>query len=303
MRNFKDLLRWYNNKDVVSALEAMQKLVDSCHSKDIDMLKLRCTLPKLANVCLQQSTTAKFYTITESDEDLLEKKCEDMAGGPTVVFTPKIAADETSLRDSTNLCKSIVGIDNRQLYIFFLCQPVPTARCSRWKLDSESATFILHQNKSRSFENMVMSYFQRVRPQCKFESLYTATTQKKLMHTSLRAFVDAATLCLKLWEAIFNIAHFKKLVFRSLTKKKSERHQKKLDEQREQYLQKKSYSVIEMCECDCWNMYKTDNFVKQHLRESLPCKSPLREERFQENVKSGSLFGYVQCDNEVPDNL
>ena len=30
---------------------------------------------------------------------------------------------------------------------------------------------------------------------------------------------------------------------------------------------------------------------------------PLREERLLENMKSGSLFGYVQCDIEVPENL
>ena len=30
---------------------------------------------------------------------------------------------------------------------------------------------------------------------------------------------------------------------------------------------------------------------------------PLREERFLENAKSGSLFGIVQCANEVPENL
>ena len=30
---------------------------------------------------------------------------------------------------------------------------------------------------------------------------------------------------------------------------------------------------------------------------------PLREERLLENVKSASLFGYVHCDIEVPENL
>ena len=30
---------------------------------------------------------------------------------------------------------------------------------------------------------------------------------------------------------------------------------------------------------------------------------PLREERLLENIEPGSLFGYVQCDSEVPENL
>ena len=43
------------------------------HDKDINMSKLRCTLPNLANIYLNQSTDAKFYPFTEGDKDLLEK--------------------------------------------------------------------------------------------------------------------------------------------------------------------------------------------------------------------------------------
>ena len=45
MGTFKDFLRWYNNKDVVPILEAMQKMLAFYHKKGIDMLKLWCTLP------------------------------------------------------------------------------------------------------------------------------------------------------------------------------------------------------------------------------------------------------------------
>ena len=123
------------------------------------------------------------------------------------------------------------------------------------------------------------------------------------MHTVLMAFLDTATLCLKLWGVIAIIAHVKKLVLLSL-RNEIQRGIKKteLDELRKQYIQK-GYSVIAMYECDWWSLYKTDNIVKQHLRESFPYKMPLREERLLENMKSGGLFGYVQCDIEVAENL
>ena len=73
MCTFKDFLRWYNNKDVISTLEAMQKMLAFYHKKEIDMLKLGCTLPNFANICLHKSTSAKFYPITETDKDLLRK--------------------------------------------------------------------------------------------------------------------------------------------------------------------------------------------------------------------------------------
>ena len=73
MQCFSDFLEWYNNKDVVPTLEAMQKMIESYHNKGIDMVKLGCTLPNLANIRLHKSTDSKFYPFTEWDKDLLEK--------------------------------------------------------------------------------------------------------------------------------------------------------------------------------------------------------------------------------------
>ena len=95
MRSFKEFFRWYNNKDVVPTLEAMQKKIDFNHDKDIDMLKRGCLLPNLANICLHKSTDAKFYPFTEGDKDLLEKIREDVVGGPSIVFTGKAIGNET----------------------------------------------------------------------------------------------------------------------------------------------------------------------------------------------------------------
>ena len=87
-------LRWYNNKDVVPTLEAMQKMLAFHHKEGIDMLKLGCTLPNLANICLHKSTSAKIYPFTETDKDLLQTIREDMVGGPSIVSTRKAVVDE-----------------------------------------------------------------------------------------------------------------------------------------------------------------------------------------------------------------
>ena len=180
MCTFKDFLRWYNNKDVLPTLETMQKMLAFYHNKGTDMLELRCTLPNLANICLHKSTSAKFYPFTETDKDLLPKIREDMVGGPSIVFTRKTVVDETFFRSSENLCKSIVGIDASQLYPYSMCQPTSTGLYTRWEYDTESKSFKPQQNKSRNFENMVMSYFQRQRADCKIESFYTRGTKKKI---------------------------------------------------------------------------------------------------------------------------
>ena len=125
IRTFKDFLRWYNNRDVVSTLEVMQKMVDVYHNKGTDRLKLGCILPNIANICLLKSTTAKFNPFTESDFDLLEEKHEDMVGGPSIVLTMKAVKDEIFIRNSTDWCQSIVGNDASQLHPFCMCQAMP----------------------------------------------------------------------------------------------------------------------------------------------------------------------------------
>ena len=145
------------------------------------MLKLGCTLPNVANICLHKSTDSKFYHFTESDKDLLEKIREDMVGGPSFVFTRKAVVDETFERKSSNLCKSIVGIDASQLYPYSMSQPMPTGLYTRWEYDSETKRFTARQSKSRSFENIVLSYFQKSRPDWRIESNFNTGRQKKLI--------------------------------------------------------------------------------------------------------------------------
>ena len=110
-QKFSDFLKWYNNKYFVPTLEALQKRIELYNTKRIDMLKLGCTLPNSANVCLHKSTDSKFYPFTESDKDLLEKIREDMVGGPSTIFTRTAVVNDIFKRKSSNFCKSVAGID------------------------------------------------------------------------------------------------------------------------------------------------------------------------------------------------
>ena len=111
MSSFKDFLRWYNNKDLLATLEAMQKMIAFYHEKDKDMLKLGCTLPNMANICLHKSTDAKLYPFTGPDKDLL-KKIEKML---LVVFLWFLHAKRLLMKVyseiSANISKSVAGID------------------------------------------------------------------------------------------------------------------------------------------------------------------------------------------------
>ena len=304
MSSFGDFLRWYNNKDVVPISEAMQKMIAFYHDKNIDMLKVGCTLPNLAKLCLHKSTDARFYPFTEGDKDVFKKIREDVVGGPSIAFTSQAVVDETFIRKSTNICKSFVGINASQLCPHGMCQPMPTGLYTSWDINSETFRFTPRQNKTRSFEIMVMYYFQRTRPVCKIESFYTTGRQRKVDRFSVDVFCSH---CNTVFEAMGCFYHFCpcEVLRPCFTEEDIKRGSKKkeLHKLRRDYIQENGFTVIEMWKCEWWRLYKTIINDKLHIREIFPYRRSLTEHQLLEGIKKRNLFGYVQYDIEVIRNL
>ena len=268
MTTFKDFLRWYNNKDAIPTLEAVQKMIDFYHNIGIDMLKLGCTLPKLANFAYISLLVPNSTPLLKRTK---EKIREDMVGGPSIVFTRRAVVDETFIHKSQNVCKSIVGIDASQLYPFSMCQSMPTGLSTRYEYDSDSQRFKPRQNKTRSFENMVMSSFQRLRPECKIESNITTGTQKKSYCFSADGFCSHYSTVIEAMGCYYHYCPCQE-TRPSLSDKEVERGNKRreMDEMRRDYIRGKGYKIVEMWECEWWRLYKTEPLVKQHLRDMFP---------------------------------
>ena len=127
------------------------------------MLKLSCTPPNPANICLNRTTDVKFYPFTERDNYLLEKMRDVVVGGPPIVFTRKAVVDETFIPKSESTCQSIFGIDASQLHKYSMCQPMLTGLYTLWDLNPETSRLTPREDETRSCEIMIMSYFQRQR--------------------------------------------------------------------------------------------------------------------------------------------
>ena len=182
------------------------------------MLKLGCTLPNLANICLHKSTDAKFYPFTEGDKNLCEKIREDVVGGPSIVFTWKAVVDGTIIRKPTIICKSLVGIDASHLY--------PT-RC----VNACRPVFI---RVGISIQKRVDSYLDKTTPAAlkiwlclifkvqdlivKLNASLQQADRRKLTASVLMGFVLIATLCLKPWVAFTTSVPVKSCVLLSLKK-------------------------------------------------------------------------------------
>ena len=127
----------------------------------------------------QKSFTA-VSSLNKKRQGFVVKKRQDRVGTPSVASTRKDVVVEILFRDSTNWCKTIVGNDARQLYPYSMCQAMPVGLYTRAELYHDSDKFKAHQNKTRSFESMVVSYFQTLRPQFKVESHHTKGTEKNI---------------------------------------------------------------------------------------------------------------------------
>ena len=149
-----------------------------------------------------------------------------------------------------------------------------------------------------------MSYFQRTRPECEIESFFITGRQKKINCFSVDGFCSH---CNTVFEAMGCFPHFCPCqgLRPSLTEEDNQRGSKKreLDTMRRHYIQEKGFKLIEMRKCEWCRLYKTSIAVKQHFRKHLPCKRSLAPEQILEEIKEGNLFGYVQCDTEVPESL
>ena len=171
---------------------------------------------------------------------MLEKVREDIVGGPCIVFTRKAVVDEIVIRKSTNSCKSIVGIDASQLYPYSMYQPMPTGLYTRWSYDTDLKKFMPRQNKTGSFETMVLSYFQQTHPECKIESNVTSGIQKKI---DCFSFDGNCNHCNTIFEARGCYFHYRPCqeTRPSLTDNEVKRRLKKReqDQMRKEYIQQK----------------------------------------------------------------
>ena len=91
----------------------------------------------------------------------------------------------------------------------------------------------------------------------------------------------------------------------SLTDQDFERGNKKreMDDMRREYIKEKGYKVEELWECDWCESFKTNDKIKNHVRTNFPYKKPFSTDSLLAKIKDGSLFGYIQCDLVVLDEL
>ena len=271
MNAFRAFLLWYNNKKGCAIFWASAK-------NDLVLPRQRCRfveawlyITKLDQHLRTQVYRCKILSLHGSRQRPIREKSKRCCWWTIYRFLRKLVVEETFFRKSTNLCKSIVGVDSSQLYPYSVCQPMSTGLYTRWEFDSETCRFTPRQNKTHSFDNMLISYFQRIRADCKTGSFYKTSRQNKIDCSSVDAF---CLVCNTVFESMGCFYHFCPCqeVRPTLSEEGIQHNSKKRkpDALRGHYIEEKGLNDIEMWECERWRLHQITNTVKQSSLEHFP---------------------------------
>ena len=303
MQTFQDFLRYYNNKDVVPTLKALQKMVQFYHDRKVDMLNLGLTLPNLANRILHSSTSTKFFPFTKEDAHYDTYLRSWLTGGPSIIFTRYAKVDTTFIGRSQNICKAIVGIDASQLYPYSMTKSMPSGSYTKWEWSDSTEKFHPRRNTKSFFELMVTSYLQGTRPDCSIQTQFTHGKQKQFGPF----FVDGyCAHCQTVFEAMGCFYHFHGCQDRTVRENTLEEGMKRRERtvRRCHYLEQQGLSVIEIWECQWREWTHTNQFgIRDFLRIHFPYCPPLSRNRLLQKILDGTLFGVVDCELQVPPHL
>ena len=133
MKTMRDFLVWYNNRDVIPFLQAIDKQFAFYQQHNIDMFKDGISVPGLSLLHLFNDlpNDTYFTVFNRTNSDLHELVKDNIVGGPAIIFHRYHETDVTKIRGGGETCRSIVGYDANALYLWAIMQDMPTGWYTR----------------------------------------------------------------------------------------------------------------------------------------------------------------------------
>ena len=97
---------------------------------------------------------------------------------PSIISTRYAKVGITKMKNSSNTCKSLVGIDPGQLYPFSYLKDMPTGVYTEWLLWEDTGLFHHRRNKKIFLEYLLLNYFQMQDPQYSSQSQFNRKSLK-----------------------------------------------------------------------------------------------------------------------------
>ena len=145
MTTLRDFLVWYNNRDVVQFLQAIDRQFAFYQQCGIDMFKQGISVPGLTLLYLFNDLPEKtYFTIfNDKNKDLHHLVKDHVVGGASLIFHRYHEKGVTTLRqneygEAARPYRSIVGYDANALYLWSLMKDMPMGWYTRRREDTTS---------------------------------------------------------------------------------------------------------------------------------------------------------------------
>ena len=133
MTTLRDFIVWYNSRDVVPFLQAIDRQCAFYQQRGTDMFKQGISVPGLTLLYLfNDLPEMTYFTLFNEKNKVLHHLAKDhVVGGPSLVFHRYHEKGVSTLRqnvygEAARPCRAIVGYDANALYRWSLMQDMPT---------------------------------------------------------------------------------------------------------------------------------------------------------------------------------
>ena len=307
MTTLRDFLVWYNNRDVVPFLQAIDRQFDFYQQGGIDMLKQGISVPGLTLLYLFNDLPEKtYFTIfNEKNKDLHDFVKDNICGGPSIIFHRYHEKGVTALRrneygEVARPCRSIVGYDANALYLWSLMQDMPM----RW---------YTRQRAEKDFRpESAQMYGQMAAERLTWESERTGVSirhqingrDKRIGKHRVDGWCSETKTAYQFQGCFF---HGCSCVREEVNSVNGKPMVELLAETRKTTTYLRHFvKVIELWECE-WKEMRRDPIVKRCLDAAFPRRRHVRwtmtSQQILSDVRAGTVFGMIECDIRLPEEL
>ena len=300
MKTMRDFLVWYNNRDVIPFLQAIDKQFAFYQHQNIDMFKDGISVPGLSLLHLFNDlpNDTYFTVFNRTNRDLHKLVKDNIVGGPAIIFHRYHEKDVTKIRGGSELCRKIVGYDANALYLWALMQEMPTGWYTRRRAEKQ-----FRPQPAQPYGQMAAQWLTSV----------SFTTGHTIRHQSNGREKRVGKLLVDGWCAESHTAYqFHGCYFHGCPKCYDHEETNTLNgktmgtllenTRRNTAYLRRHVETVEMWECD-WKELRDEPDVKSFLAPTSHSRWKMTQQQIITAVVDGTLFGMVECDVRVPSVL
>ena len=301
MKTMHDFLVWYNNRDVIPFLQAIDKQFAFYCDRDIDMFKDGISVPGLSLLHLFNDlpNDTYFTVFNRTNSDLHQLVKDNIVGGPAIIFHRYHEKDVTKIRGGSEPCRSIVGYDANALYLWALMQDMPTGWCTRRRAEKQ-----FRPQPAQPYGQMAVQWltWEAAKNGCTIRHQVNGR-EKRIGKLPVDGWC-AETRTAYQFHGCFWHGCPKCHTDPEETNPKNNKTMAELlanTKAHTAYL-RRHVKVVEMWECE-WKEIRKEPDVKSFLAGARRQKWKMTQQQIITAVVDGTLFGMIECDVHVPPEL